>query len=70
MDQWYNFCMGKGRFVNLKLGKRVHRGINQHLWRTKTRDWPQETRDVPNYPRNAVEFADDDKQADESKNEK
>jgi hypothetical protein len=63
--------MGKGRFVNQKLGKRVHRGIIQNLWKTKTQDRPQETSRAPIYPRNAVGFADDDdKQADDSKNEK
>ena len=62
--------MGKGRFVNQKLGKRVHRRINQHLWKTKTQDRPRETGRAPIYPRNAVGFAADDKQADESKNEK
>jgi hypothetical protein len=62
--------MGKGRFVNQKLGKRVHRGINQHLLKSKTQNWPQENKRRPNPPQNAAEFADDDKQADSSDNAK
>jgi hypothetical protein len=62
--------MGKGRFVNQKLGKRVHRGINQHLSKSKTQNWPQQIKRHPNHPQNAVEFGDDDKQADSSNDSK
>jgi hypothetical protein len=62
--------MGKGRFVNQKLGKRVHRGINQHLLKSKTQNWPQETKRQANHPQNAVALADDDKQADSSSDSK
>ena len=60
--------MGKGRFVNQKLGKIVHRVIDQHLWRTKTRNWQEMTRHVPIHPRKDVRSANDE-QMDASKNE-
>ena len=60
--------MGKGRFVNQKLGKIVHRVIDQHLWRTKTRDWQEVTRHVPIHTRKVVR-SDYDEQTDESESE-
>jgi len=60
--------MGKGRFVNQKLGKIVHRIIDQHLWRTKTRDWQEATMHAPIHPRKNVWSADDE-QTDESKDQ-
>jgi hypothetical protein len=60
--------MGKGRFVNHKLGKVVHRAINQHLWRTKTRDWKEVTGNLSIHSRKDVRSTEDE-QKDESKNE-
>ena len=37
--------MGKGRFINQKLGKRVHRGIVQRLGKAQSKD-PRE-RTIP-----------------------
>ena len=58
--------MGKGRFVNQKLGKVVHRGISQHLRKAKTQDWLKEAKRTPNHFRNAVKLNDDEKQGDGS----
>jgi hypothetical protein len=54
--------MGKGRFVNQKLGKRVHRGIDQLIRKTKTQDQLRESQRMTNNRRNTVEPADDKKQ--------
>jgi len=39
--------MGKGRFVNQKLGKRVHRGIDRRIWKSKTEGFALEPKRDP-----------------------
>ena len=55
--------MGKGRFVNQKLGKQVHRGIDQKLWKTKTKGPPAKTDQRLKLPGGLIGIANEDRAA-------